>query len=184
MLVKCGMRIDRVHNKDPRGMRWPRKKLVFLKARAQTHKCVRNITLSPVMSRASPLSATQNSSIPTVSPLPSPFLFLVLAYVKLFRKQSFLRPAYEGEKRPTFYESPRAKIRCNNTNQSIKHFIYNRGSLENIDSIGNVGSYRAATKAAPKTAQTNVFPFPSSILRSFAKVEILSATACRSYRLG
>ena len=44
-------------------------------------------------------------------------------------------------------------------------------------------SHHTATKAAPKTAQTNAFPFPSFNLHSLAKVEILSTTACGSYPL-
>lgn len=91
MLVKHGKRIDRVHNKDPRGMRLPRKKLAFSEPRPQAHRCLRNITPSSAIPRASPFRAAPNSSIPTISPLLPlpPFLFLVLPYVKLFRKGSY-----------------------------------------------------------------------------------------------
>lgn len=91
MLVKCGIRIDRVHNKDPRGMRLLRKKLAFSEPRTQAHRCLRNITPSSAIPRASPFCATPNSSIPTITPLLPlpPFFFLVLAYVKLFRKGSY-----------------------------------------------------------------------------------------------
>lgn len=77
MLVKRGMRTDRGHNKDPRGMRLLRKKLAFPEPRTQAHRCLRNITPSSAIPRASRFCAAPNSSTPTISPLLPlpPFLF-------------------------------------------------------------------------------------------------------------
>lgn len=90
MLVKRGMRIDRVHNEDPREMRYMSKKQVFSEPGTQTHRCLRNITLPSVVSRASPFCATQNSSIPTISPLcpPTHIFFYSTVLCKIIQERT------------------------------------------------------------------------------------------------